>query len=105
MAKKRRIEVEDRKEPVSEGKDDIPKKYRDTSWGDWFRGTYARWWYVVICMFIDLILALEISRFLPDPWLYLIPVMLVITLTMMEVYVFHRIWGGLDLIFGDRRFL
>jgi len=102
MAKKRRIEVERSEEPEEI---DVPDKFKESSWSEWVRNSYAKWWYGILCMFLDLLLAIEISNRLYAPWNYFIPTIVVILLLIIELYIFHRIWGGLGILFENKKFL
>jgi len=104
MARKRQIKVE-RVSATEPSEEEIPKKYRDESWGDWFKGSYAKWWYVLLCVIIDIFLALEISRYLSGSWAYFVPIIVVLILVMLEIYLFHHLWGGLDFLFGNKRLI
>ncbi len=33
---------------------------QEESWSEWFKGTYARYWYVLFCMFVDVVVVLEV---------------------------------------------
>jgi hypothetical protein len=104
MARKRQIKVE-RISATELSEEEVPKKYRDEGWGIWFKDTYAKWWYILLCVMIDSFLAFEISRYLTGSWIYFVPLIAVLIVAMLEVYLFHRIWGGLDFLFGDRKFI
>lgn len=104
MARKRQIKVE-RISATELPEEEVPKKYRDEGWGEWFKESYTKWWYVLLCTIIDSFLALEISRYLSGLWVYFVPFIVVLILVMLEVYLFHRIWGGLDFLFEDRRLI
>ncbi|NYT12095.1 MAG: hypothetical protein GKC03_06015 [Methanomassiliicoccales archaeon] len=104
MARKRQIKVE-RVSATEPSDEDIPKKFRDEGWNKWFKESYAKWWYGLLCMIVDLFLALEVSRYLSGSWIYFVPLIVVLILVMLEIYLFHRLWGGLDFLFGDRRLI
>lgn len=104
MARKRQIQVEKRIE-TEIIEEYVPEKYKDVSWSDWFKGTYAKWWFIILSISFDLILALEISRHLTGIWSYFLPIMVFIALGMVELYIFHRVWGGLDFLFSNRKFI
>ncbi len=103
MAKKRRIVLDRRSE--SEEPEDVPERYRDSGWSEWVRGSYAKWWYVILSMFVDIFVALEVSHHLSGSWALILPIFMIIVLVGVEIYLYHRLWGGLDFLFGDRRFL
>ncbi len=103
MAQKRRIGVE--RSGGSEEIEDVPERFKESTWSEWARHSYAKWWYGILCMFVDLLLALEISSQLTEPWNYFIPTLVIVPLLVFELYVYHRLWGGLDILFGGRRFL
>lgn len=104
MARKRKITVE-REIGVQEPQEELPEKYKDQSWGDWARGTYAKWWYVLLSITADLFLGLEIARHLTGALGVALPIIVVLSLAAIELYLYHRLWGGLDFIFRSKRYL
>lgn len=103
MAKKRKIRTEkaEAAEPYSGHDDDIPEKYKDVTWGVWLRKTYLRYWYVVGCVFIDLIVALEVARISPESLSITLPIFVLIALVLVEVLLYAYIWK--DFTFGWRK--
>jgi hypothetical protein len=97
MAQKRRIMVEREREP--DGEKDIPERFKDSSWSEWARGTYARWWYGLLCLFIDVMVALELSAYIPADWSIPLLSFTVLTLIIIEIYIYRKVWGGLDFLF------
>ncbi|MGD0056508.1 MAG: hypothetical protein ABSB83_01460 [Methanomassiliicoccales archaeon] len=100
MAKKRKIEVEKGNSSDSSSvdhKDDLAEKYEDVSWGVWARRTYLKYWYVVGCVFVDLLVALEIARVGPKTWSASLSVFVLIVLLVIEILFYSFIWKDLRL--------
>lgn len=87
MAEKRRIEVEQAPPPPPEP--EAPEKYKDIGWGQWFRQVYARYWYVLLCMFGTSMFFLSVRGAVGD----LAATALTVALVAGEIYVYWRVWG------------
>ncbi len=63
-------------------------------WREWLWERYARYWYGVGCLFLDVIVAgtvLQVGA-APDWWQYLLAVALVIGLGFVEFKGYGRLW-------------
>jgi hypothetical protein len=100
MAKKRKIEVEkgDSSDSSSvDHKDELPEKDKNVSWGVWVRRTYLKYWYVVGCVFVDLLVALEIARVGAKAWSTSLSVFVLIVLLVVETLLYSFMWKDLKL--------
>lgn len=75
----------------------IPEKYKDTPWRVWLRKTYLKYWYVVGCAFLDVVVAMEIARTMPEGLSASVPILVLIVLVIVEVYLYIYIWRDLKL--------
>jgi hypothetical protein len=95
MARKRSIKIEEdslEPKPVPESDEESPKEKKDESWSSWFRRTYARYWYVIGCGFLDIITALETARNSPPGYSFTLPIILSLALIMVELFLYTKIW-------------
>jgi hypothetical protein len=88
MAKKRRIKVDGASLPRP-APPPLPKKYWDMGWKRWFREVYARYWYVLLCLFGTSMLFFSIWKAVP----LAVAVLVVIALILGEIYLFLKLWG------------
>jgi hypothetical protein len=94
MAKKRRIVVEAL--PKKEGlaglvnEDPLPEKYQGTTWKEWLLKVYARYWYIVLCLFVDAI-GLMMIRF--DTGSLGLGILFAIVAISFEYLIYRRLWG------------
>lgn len=84
MAHKRRIEVD---EHVPEP--EMPT--REMSWKEWALKRYARAWYWVGCLFLDVIIFLEMQRALGTN--ALVAGMASVAAAAVQLVLYFRIWG------------
>lgn len=97
MARKRSIEVEEESVAVEHTSEDshelqtTEKAYE--SWHAWFRKTYARYWYIVGCIFVDLLVSLEVARISPKEYSVGFSVFLFLVLALIEMFLYARVWG------------
>jgi hypothetical protein len=100
MAKKRKIEVEKGDSSDSSSVDygdELSEKNKDVSWGAWVRRTYLKYWYVVGCVFVDLLIALEVTRIGPKAWSASLSIFVLIVLLVVEILLYSFIWKDLKL--------
>jgi hypothetical protein len=92
MAKKRmlRVKVSDSEEMAPQEEDEA---VRESTWKEWIRGTYSRYWYFVICIFVDVSLALELGRAVIYPWSYFLPLIIGGAMILTEWRLYLKIWG------------
>jgi len=72
-------------EPDSEEEDEEPL-------GEWLIGTYARWWYGLACLVVDLFVPLEVAHRFPSPLLPIVLIVLYVCLVAAEYVIYRRIW-------------
>ncbi len=71
-----------------------PQSELEESWSAWLRGTYARYWYVLFCMFVDVVVGLEIYIRI-DGFTGIILVMVVlVALVAVQVHIYLKAWGA-----------
>ncbi|MFP4197552.1 MAG: hypothetical protein ACLFS6_07875 [Methanomassiliicoccales archaeon] len=63
------------------------------------KGPYAQVWYLIACFFLDVIVPLEISRHFDLTWAAFFSLIALFPLLILQMYLFKRIWGGLEFIF------
>lgn len=97
MAKKRVIITHEREEePITQTDEtigDASLPARDTGWKSWFRSTYLKYWYVAGCLFVDVIISLEVSRIYEGGTALAVAILLFLLLIVVEGYAYQRIWG------------
>ena len=95
MARKRLIRIEQESldtKPVLDSDEESANENKDQSWSTWFKRTYARYWYVIGCGFLDFIAALETARNSPPGYSLTLPIMLLLALIIAELYLYTKIW-------------
>ena len=95
MARKRLIRIEQESlepKPVLESGEASSNENKEESWSTWFKRTYARYWYVIGCGFLDVIAALETARNSPPGYSLTLPIMSFLLLIIVELYLYTKIW-------------
>lgn len=95
MAQKRRLEVEPGKRPEEgpERRDkEVPAKFRDMGWRDWALKEYARYWYFLGCVFVDIIFTLEVARVSPPSVAAVTPVVFLAAAVAAEFVLYRWLW-------------
>lgn len=94
MAKKRRIGVEGEPESdlTTSESNQGKKNQEDIGWSIWFRKTYLKYWYVVGCAFLDIIIALELERTTPREYSASLSITFFIGLVILESFTYRFIW-------------
>ncbi|MCU0861585.1 MAG: hypothetical protein MUE65_04635 [Methanomassiliicoccales archaeon] len=83
MAKKRLIEKEDAYAPTR-------KARHEPDWREWFLGTYAKYWYVLACLFVDLAVFYEVRRTGFGGWA--VPFIALVLAVGLQAILYLRIW-------------
>ena len=91
MAKKRLLRVDASDSEEERTPEEEPP--REKTWEEWLRGTYSKYWYFVICLFIDVIVAIEIGKAVENPWSYFLPLIVVGLMVLLQWQLYLRIWG------------
>lgn len=94
MAKKRMIRTEEVEPSSAAGSshDDDSERTEDSSWGVWSRKTYAKYWYVLGCIFVDIIAVLEVARIGPAEYSSSFSIALFIGLLIAQSYIYTKVW-------------
>ncbi|MCU0862064.1 MAG: hypothetical protein MUE65_07075 [Methanomassiliicoccales archaeon] len=92
MAQKRRLDSEAEALPMEEDDEDIPEKYRDRGWKHWLRHSYARYWYAILCVFLDVMVPLELYRSMTGSSQVVVPAFVLCALVALQVVIYMRLW-------------
>ncbi|MBI0584038.1 MAG: hypothetical protein ISF22_07405 [Methanomassiliicoccus sp.] len=92
MAQKRKVEVES-KAPEAEPPPE------DLGWRDWLLKKYARSWYWLACLFLDVFIFLEMRRVLHTN--ALVAAMAAVAVAVLQFAIYFRIWGRGGLLADD----
>lgn len=92
MAQKRRIDSEAEAPAMDEEEEEIPEKYRDRGWKHWLRYSYARYWYALFCIFLDVMLPLELHRIMTGSLQVVVPTFVLCALVAVQVVIYMRLW-------------
>ena len=71
------------------------EKDANAPWRQWLRERYARYWYGIGCLFLDIVIAGTILQGGPSPtqaWQYALAAVLVVGVTVLEVKGYMWIW-------------
>jgi hypothetical protein len=66
---------------------------QEESWSDWLQKSYARYWYLVLCLFIDSMIALEILRHEELSFRYGLVGAVMLLVVLLEYFVYRQLWG------------
>lgn len=92
MAEKRRLEAPEQKR-VEEREDEEPsRKYRSIGWKEWLKMDFARYWFVVIALMVDLLFGLDAMNLIPGAGTLGFAVFLAITIPV-EILIYIYLWG------------
>jgi hypothetical protein len=92
MAQKRKIEGGAPEPPPSSVYQDELEEEPE-SFTEWLKGTYAKYWYGLICLFVDLLVPFTLIAYLDTP---LLPEALILTILLLlaaEYAVYRKIWA------------
>lgn len=99
MAFKRRISTkaktskEDDADPDVGGNDVPIRERRDPGWRYWLTHEYAKYWYLLGSMFLDIFLLLEAYTQYSEGVAGVVIVIVVIGLVLLEVWGYGHLWG------------
>jgi len=71
-----------------------PEPELEESWSDWLKGTYARYWYVLFCMFVDVVVGLEIYNRVDGLTGIIMTVVVLAVLVALQVLIYLKAWGA-----------
>ena len=92
MAEKRviRSEVKDQgDEAGGEG----PGPIAGPAWSEWWKGTYAMYWFIIGALALDVFMALQVNASLDWPYSLYLSVLLLIVLIFLQYRLFVYLWG------------
>jgi hypothetical protein len=76
------------------GEKDIPvRQRRDRGWSYWITHEYAKYWYLLGAMFLDLFLFLEAYTQYSESVVSVVLVIAVIGLILLEFWSYRYLWG------------
>jgi hypothetical protein len=71
-----------------------PEPDPEESWSDWLKGTYARYWYVLFCMFVDVVVGLEMYNRVEGLTGIILAVAVLAVPIAMQVLIYLKAWGA-----------
>jgi UDP-N-acetylmuramyl pentapeptide phosphotransferase/UDP-N-acetylglucosamine-1-phosphate transferase len=71
-----------------------PQPELEESWSDWLKGTYARYWYVLFCLFVDVVVGLEIFNRIDGVTGIVLAAVAVAALIALQVFIYVKAWGA-----------
>jgi hypothetical protein len=92
MAEKRRIKVSGPEQKEIEGEDELPRKFRDMTWKEWFKQDFARYSFVALCVGIDVLFGLEVMYLIAGMGSLGFALFLAI-MVPLEVLIYLHLWG------------
>jgi hypothetical protein len=92
MVEKRRIKVSgpDPKEELED--DELPRKFKDIGWKEWLKVDFARYWYMVIVLAIDVLFGLEATNLVSGAGSLGFMLFLAIAVPL-QILVYLYLWG------------
>lgn len=77
---------------VGPSKPDEQDEY-DEGWLTWLLRTYTRYWYVLLCLFIDTMVGLQIFLSLRGTLGIALSLITIVALIAIELFIYIRLWG------------
>ena len=90
MAEKRRLQVPEQ-EGIEED-EELPRKFRSIGWKDWLKMDFARYWFVLIALMVDLLFGLDAMNLVSGAGSAGFAIFLAITIPA-EVLLYIYLWG------------
>ncbi len=72
----------------------LPQPELEETWSDWLKGTYARYWYVLFCLFVDVVVGLEIFNRIDGVTGIVLAAVAVAALIALQVFIYVKAWGA-----------
>jgi len=72
------------------------RKEAEMDWADWLKRQYARYWYFVLCLFLDVMFIGGFLGLVPRPtpgYVYALAFILLIPIIGIEYRIYGMIWG------------
>jgi hypothetical protein len=66
----------------------------EENWSTWLKGTYARYWYVLFCMFVDVAVVLEVYYRIEGLTGIILAMVVLAALIAVQVYLYLKAWGA-----------
>ncbi len=92
MAEKRRLNVSEQNQIEEEAEEGLPSKYKNIGWKEWLKVDFARYWFVVIALMIDLFFGLEAANTVSGMGSLGLAIFLAFALPV-EVFLYIYLWG------------
>jgi len=92
MAEKRRISVS--RSELKEGleDDELPRKFKDIGWKEWLKVDFARYWFVIMALAVDVFFGMEATKMISGVgWLG--PAIFLAIAMPIEVFIYLYLWG------------
>ena len=96
MATKRKLTV---KVPPPKEEENVDERSlpvvlrRDRGWRDWFLRDYLRYWYLVGCFILDVLVVLEVWRSVDVGLSTSVPLIVLTAMMLAEFLAFLALWG------------
>jgi hypothetical protein len=92
MAQKRRIEGgAPQAPPAADNRDEAAEEPDD--FVSWVRWSYSKWWYVLLCLFIDLFIPVTLWEYLETKLIAEVLILTLLILVALEYVVYRLIWS------------
>lgn len=92
MAEKRRLRVSEQNQIEEENDEDLPRKFKSIGWKEWLKEDFARYWFVVIALMIDILFGLDAAKWVSGMGSLGSAIFLAISIPI-EVYLYIYLWG------------
>lgn len=93
MAKKRVVEVD---APLPEaGEDepkDIPEKFIDKGWKEWFVADWLRYWFFLSCILLDAFVGLQLAYSVTGEFSVVVFFIFILAAVVGEYFLYSRFW-------------
>jgi membrane protein YqaA with SNARE-associated domain len=101
MAEKRRFRVARPPGEESLEDDELPRKYKDVSWTEWLVIDFARYWFVIIALGVDLLIGLDVVTIFSGAGTIAFVLFLAITIPL-EILIYLYLWGKNGILMKPR---
>jgi hypothetical protein len=92
MAEKRSIGVSGPHQNEAQEEDDLPRKFKDIGWKEWLKVDFARYWFVIIALAINILFGMEATKLVSGvEWLG--PAIFLAIAIPLEVFIYLHLWG------------
>lgn len=91
MAEKKKIILEETGHEMAESRSKEAEGGIE-DWRSWLRSTYARYWYAFLCLFLDVMLGLELTRLFEPHNLQVLILPFLAVAVFLEYLAYRRLW-------------